>query len=804
MSAEVGDGNLDDEPLSFWEFFNEVFVPENRLAIPLKPAHKTACDELQNAVLNFNPKQFILLTMPPRIGKTKLLEALACWLNIEFPDSQDMFTSFSSTLVERSIRYIAMTMKSDWYREIFGDKVGDICNSELVTTTFGGNIYGAGIDGTITGFGAGLKRPCGGFIAIDDAAKPTEALSVTVAENVREVFELTIKSRRNSDQYCPIIICGQRLALDDLPGYIMATYPNDYHLIEIEAFNEETQTSNFPETYSTENLIAAKNSIQSNIRFAYWSQMQQKPIPQGGHMIPVDKFHEWDVSTASSIKWDCLLITCDTALKTKEHNDYSVLELWGKLGAKAYLIDLAHGKWESPDLLINARAFWKKHTADPKRSNPRFVIEEKAAGTGLIQQMKREGIPVEGIERNIDKVTRVKDAQPFIEIGCVCIPKKGSVPWVHDFLSECAQFRADGKAPHDDRCLIAGTRITCLRGQVPIEKVTNEDFALTRKGWRRVLCSGKTGTASSLIEIKSSSGNSITGTKGHPIFVIGNGFVSLDAISDGVNLLECETTKHHQIQTSLFSMELNSEDILTQNRSLTRDTILQPQTTVEMELEHSIRKSGNLFMDRFLSNAKFIIETATRSITLLRTWNALPAYNMSGGTLGKARSIHAVNRTWITWLKFAHSQLLGIIRQKVKGGTRNTQKTKSEHLLIAHAGNAEVYSNQSNQVQPFALIYAQGGIVGELEEWSNSSATDAERISSAHPLTQIKSASVISVRAYATIPVPVFNLSVQGENEYFANGILVHNCDAMADAIKILLGKPLSIFDVMGGEKKRT
>lgn len=454
----------EDPPLSFWEYFRDCFVPENRLALPLKDAHKRACDELQNAVLNYNPKQFILLTMPPRIGKTKLLEALATWLNIEFPDAQDMFTSFSSTLVERSIRYIAMTMKSDWYRELFGDKIGGgICNSELVTTVYGGNIYGAGIDGTITGFGAGLKRPCGGFIAIDDAAKPTEALSVTVAENVREVFELTIKSRRNSDQYCPIIICGQRLAIDDLPGYIMATYPNDYHLIEIEAFNEETQASNFPETYSTENLIAAKNSIQSNIRFAYWSQMQQKPIPQGGNMIPVDKFHEFDPT--ENIKWERRVITCDTALKTKEHNDQSVLELWGKFQGKAYLIDLTCGRWESPELLKNAIAFWHKHTADPRTSNPKFTVEEKAAGTGLIQQMKREGIPVTGIERNIDKVTRVKEIQPFIEIGCVVVPKKGSVPWVAGFLTECAQFRADGKAPFDDQVDCAADGISQLLGK---------------------------------------------------------------------------------------------------------------------------------------------------------------------------------------------------------------------------------------------------------------------------------------------------------------------------------------------------
>ena len=43
-------------------------------------------------------------------------------------------------------------------------------------------------------------------------------------------------------------------------------------------------------------------------------------------------------------------------------------------------------------------------------------------------------------------------------------------------------------------CLAKGTLVTTQRGLIPIEEVTTEDSALTRKGFKRVLWSGQTGT----------------------------------------------------------------------------------------------------------------------------------------------------------------------------------------------------------------------------------------------------------------------------------------------------------------------
>lgn len=467
------------ETLTFWQFFSEAFVPLMNLSLPIKSAHREICDVLERAVLGDLGKQYVIINIPPRIGKTKIIEALICWQVAYFPDSQFLFTSYSADNAERSLSYVKKVLREPWYRQILGHRVGEVAKADLLTIVGGGNVFAAGLAGSLTGKGGGLKRPAGGFIAIDDPAKPEEALTPNGIQTVQDALELTIKDRRNSDEWCPIIIIAQRLAQEDLCGYVLATYPDDTHLIKIPALDTRTNTSNFPETYSTDNLIKARDSAISNIRFAFWSKMQQEPVSLGGNLIPIDKFLRWEPAEAwhpdlnpGGIQFERRVFTVDTALKTKEHNDFSCVQIWGKLMGKIYLIDQIHGKWESPELLTNAKAFYEKWMMrDPRGRVPlpptRLLIESKAAGTGLAQQMRGLGIPAEEIERNIDKVTRVKAIMPHIETGLVVVPKDGSTPWVAGFLSECAAFSADGTAKNDDQCDAMCDGINELAGASP-------------------------------------------------------------------------------------------------------------------------------------------------------------------------------------------------------------------------------------------------------------------------------------------------------------------------------------------------
>jgi predicted phage terminase large subunit-like protein len=128
-------------------------------------------------------------------------------------------------------------------------------------------------------------------------------------------------------------------------------------------------------------------------------------------------------------------------------NDYSVFQCWGyTITKQAVLLDMVRGKWEAPDLLVQARAFWNKHAGTKNQGALRAMkVEDKASGTGLIQTLKREGIPILDIQRNIDKVTRALDAAPYIESGNVILPQQAS--WLSDYLSE---FSAFPNGAHDD------------------------------------------------------------------------------------------------------------------------------------------------------------------------------------------------------------------------------------------------------------------------------------------------------------------------------------------------------------------
>ncbi|MCT9017205.1 phage terminase large subunit, partial [Cupriavidus gilardii] len=139
---------------------------------------------------------------------------------------------------------------------------------------------------------------------------------------------------------------------------------------------------------------------------------------------------------------------------TAERNDYSVFQCWG-LGknGRIYLLDLIRGKWEAPELRRRAIDFWNKHLPLGMPHGAALVkmrVEDKASGTGLIQDIRESGgIPIEGIERDKDKLTRVMDVVSYIDSGYVYIPE--SAPWVSDFVQECDAFTPDDTHAHDDQ-----------------------------------------------------------------------------------------------------------------------------------------------------------------------------------------------------------------------------------------------------------------------------------------------------------------------------------------------------------------
>jgi len=74
------------------------------------------------------------------------------------------------------------------------------------------------------------------------------------------------------------------------------------------------------------------------------------------------------------------------------------------------------------------------------------MVEKKASGQSLIQDMRRGGLPVMEYLPDRDKVSRVYAATPIMESGRLWIPK--GKKWGDDLIEELIRFP---NAAHDDQ-----------------------------------------------------------------------------------------------------------------------------------------------------------------------------------------------------------------------------------------------------------------------------------------------------------------------------------------------------------------
>lgn len=417
----------------------------------------------------------IIINVPPGSSKTELvvINLIARGLAIN-PRSRFIHISYSDDLTLLNSQTARNIVQSDEYQALWPLKISDDSKSKKrwnveVDGKIAGGVYAVSLGGQITGFRAGhMTEGWQGAILIDDPLKVEDAYSKTNRDKANRALVSTVKSRKaNPDT--PIVIIMQRLAEEDPTGFIKAgNVPGEWEFIEIPALIDDAYVAALPPHISAK-VRQAERDEQG--RFSYWpykeplqdlldmerlqkyvftGQYMQRPAPLGGDIIKGAWFVRYKVLPQIMYR----LIYADTAQKTAERNDYSVFECWG-MGedGKIYLLDMIRGKWEAPELRARAIAFWNKHLPTEVfriGALRKLKVEDKSSGTGLIQDIRKSGsIPVEGIERHKDKLTRVMDGVSYIEAGLVCIPE--DAPFASDFVAECEAFTADDTHAHDDQ-----------------------------------------------------------------------------------------------------------------------------------------------------------------------------------------------------------------------------------------------------------------------------------------------------------------------------------------------------------------
>ena len=287
----------------------------------------------------------------------------------------------------------------------------------------------------------------------------------------------------------------------------------------------------------------------------------------------------------------------------------------------------------------------------------------------------------------------------------------------------------------DHACFIGETQIATINGQKRIDEIKVGDLVLTRNGYKKVL-----------------------GVHNNGVKQVEKYLMQFDTHS----VYLCCTSNHliyTQDQWTEISKLESTKTVSHIKHLMAEDSHYIPEQGISQTGHYTcIGTFGSIIMEKGKKVTTYITKTVTHGITkypILKRSNPLDILaNMQKNVL-KAIQKSLKN----SMQKESNQQSNGIKAKRVLNGTKSMQEktiSVSHYQLNQNVCNAEKITSQKQSMQSSAIQTAKLKHFECVTSWQ-------ER---------------------------VYDLTVEDEHEYFANGVLVHNCDAMRYAIFTHLHKP--------------
>jgi len=383
----------------------------------------------------------LIINLPPRSLKSHCVTvAFPAFLLGHNPAAQIICASYGQDLADKLARDCRSLMASEFYRRLF-TRTRLSTEKQAVNdfmTTAQGFRMATSVGGVLTGRGAD-------FIILDDPLKPEDALSQTRRNSANDWYNNTLLSRLNSKQSGVIVIVMQRLHQDDLVGHVLEQ--EEWEMVSFPAIAEEDELHRY-ETPSGQRVFVRKSgealqprreslAVLAPIRksmgeYNFASQYQQNPMPLGGVMVKTEWLRYYDTLPE---RFTMVLQSWDTANKSGELNDFSVCTTWGIVLEHCYLLNVLRRRLNYPEIKRAVR-----EQANQYRPNT-VLIEDKASGTQLIQDLRSEGmfsVKPYAPPPATDKVLRLYAQTAQIENGRLLLPR--AAPWLVEYIRELTCF----------------------------------------------------------------------------------------------------------------------------------------------------------------------------------------------------------------------------------------------------------------------------------------------------------------------------------------------------------------------------
>ena len=404
----------------------------------------------------------LMVFLPPRSSKSVVCSKLfPAWYIGKNPKHELLTISHSDQLASDFGRSVRDIVNMEMFQKVFRGVAlrSDVRAAGKWKTNHEGTYYAAGVRSQIAGRGAHVA-------ILDDAMSEEDAISSAGRRFIKEWYPAGLRTRIMPDG--AIVIINTRYHYDDLCGWLLKQQENmpDYEtlpwdVVKIPAWLDDDAaelldlpvgSSYFPEWKPDRVLKVDENEIKASNGSRYWNALyMQDPTPEEGGLIKKRWLQNWEYDEPPTC--DFVIQTYDTAFSTASTADYSVIQTWGIFymynqddqGYEDYaphliLLGNIKGRFEYPELRKLAQRLYNQHKPDV------CMIEKKASGQSLIQDMRRAGLPILEYTPDRDKTARVYASTPMMESGRVWIPTNKK--WADDLIEELIRFP---NAAHDDQ-----------------------------------------------------------------------------------------------------------------------------------------------------------------------------------------------------------------------------------------------------------------------------------------------------------------------------------------------------------------
>ena len=469
----------------------------------------------------------LMVFMAPRTGKSLMASVFfPAWMMGRFPSDKVLTASYQVEMAEG-----------------FGSQIRDIVNSREFRAVFPGTALsksttakgyfqivppGGGQKGEFRAIGttSGAAGKGWNLGIIDDPLSEQDARSDLAKKKVWEWYPPGFYTRRQPERN-RLVLMSTRWAKDDLPGMLLELAKNDkkadkWVVLSVPAILDgaaakvmntcaKTGALDIPggprvlkagQSFSPRRwTLAELHRSKNNMPPKYWTALYlQKPVEDEGHILKRKFWRKWPKEDPPPCEF---VIQCwDTAFEEEEENDFSARTTWGifehvatterrerviKGGERvitggheqamysAILLERWKKRVQAKDLLALALDAYQTYNPD------RVLIEKRASGIQLVQELRRYKVPVSpwlppgGGRYSKSKVPRAHAASIPLEMGAVWYMDRD---WADDVISESADFPY---GEHDDLTDTVTMALIFLRRtfwlQLPSDEEQIEDHA---------------------------------------------------------------------------------------------------------------------------------------------------------------------------------------------------------------------------------------------------------------------------------------------------------------------------------------